>query len=240
MKTLKAETAVPLYEQIYEDIARRIETGEYKAGDKIPTETELLEQYGVSRVTVRRAMSRLVSENLLVKKAGKGTFVSMPAFLEATQSEGSFSKSVLLRNAIPGTRILFKGVVRAERGAAEALGMERGDQMICLKRLRLVNEIPSIFEVDFFPMCFDFLLDVDLKNKSLLEVIREKTGKAGNKSDSYISVKLASREQAKSLECSAGTPLLGVDQTMMTEQKEILYYNEQYIRSDRYKYYVGS
>lgn len=118
--------------------------------------------------------------------------------------------------------------------------MERGDQMICLKRLRLVNEIPSIFEVDFFPMCFDFLLDVDLKNKSLLEVIREKTGKAGNKSDSYISVKLASREQAKSLECSAGTPLLGVDQTVMTEQKEILYYNEQYIRSDRYKYYVGS
>ena len=102
-----------------------------------------------------------------------------PPFLEATQSEGSFSKSVLLRNAIPGTRILFKGVVRAERGAAEALGMERGDQMICLKRLRLVNEIPSIFEVDFFPMCFDFLLDVDLKNKSLLEVIREKQEKPG-------------------------------------------------------------
>ena len=42
------------------------------------------------------------------------------------------------------------------------------------------------------------------------------------------------------MECSAGTPLLGVDQTVMTEQKEILYYNEQYIRSDRYKYYVGS
>ena len=124
MEGLKAETAIPLYEQIYEDIARRIETGEYKAGDKIPTETELLEQYGVSRVTVRRAMSRLVSENLLVKKAGKGTFVSMPAFLEATHSEGSFSKSCLLRNAVPGTQVLFKGIVRGERGAAEALGMK--------------------------------------------------------------------------------------------------------------------
>lgn len=240
MEGLKPETAIPLYEQIYEDISRKIETGEYKPGDRIPGESELLEKYGVSRVTVRRAMNRLVSENLLVKKAGKGTFVSMPAFLEATQSECSFSKSCLLRNAVPGTHILFGGMVRGEKNAAEALGLDRSAQMICLKRLRLVNGVPSIYEVDFFRTDFDFLLSTDLENKSLLEIIREKTGKVGNKSDSYISVKPATREQAKSLECAAGTPLLGVDQTVMTEAREILYYNEQYIRSDRYKYYVGS
>lgn len=240
MDELRTGTAVPLYEQIYEDISRKIQSGEYQPGEQIPTESELLEQYGVSRVTVRRAVSRLVSEKLLVKKAGKGTFVAMPAFLEATQSEGSFSKSVRLRNAVPGTQILFNGMVRAERTEAKALGLERGDRVICLKRLRLVNGVPSIFEVDYLPLSFDFVLDMDLENQSLLEVIRAKTGKVGNRSSSYIEVKQASREQARSLECPAGTALLGVDQTVMTDDKEVLYYNEQYIRSDRYKYHVGS
>lgn len=240
MKYLNTEAAVPLYEQIYEDISSKIESGEYKAGDKIPTESVLQEQYGVSRVTVRSALNRLVNENLLVKRAGKGTFVAMPAFVETTQAESSFSKSCILRNAVPSTEILYSGIMRAERMAAEALQIDRDASVICVKRLRMVNGIPSIFEVDFFRLDYDFVLNADLSRVSLLELIREKTGKVGNKNNSYIEVKQATREHARSLECPVGTALLGVNQTVMTADREILYYNEQYIRSDRYKYFVGT
>lgn len=240
MKKLIVDAATPLYTQIYQDILQKIDSGEYAPGDKIPTESELGELYGVSRVTIRSALNRLVEENQLVKRAGKGTFVSMPPFIESTHLEGSFTKSCLIRNAVPGTVLISNEIVEAKRDIAEGLGIERGTPVICIKRLRMVNSVASIFEVDYFRMDYDFMRYADLENTPLLETVREKTGKVGKRNESVIEVRRANQEQARFLECSTGEPLLGVSQVVMTAEREILYYNEQYIRSDRYKYVVGT
>ena len=239
MKRLNADVVTPLYAQIYQDIVQRIDSGEYMPGDKLPTESEMEAQYGVSRVTVRNALNRLVDEHLLVKRAGKGTFVPMPPFIASTPLESSFTKSCMLHNAVPGTILISKKIVSAKRAVAEGLGIEQNARIICVKRLRLVNSVASIFEVDYFRTDFDFMLYADVETTPLLEVIRNVTGKLGKKNRAVIEVKYADKEQARYLECSFGEALLGVSQTVMTEEQEILYYNEQYIRSDRYKYVVG-
>lgn len=66
----------PMYQQIAEDIKKKIQTGEYKENEQIPTETELEKIYGVSRITVRKAMEILVGEEILIRKRRMGTFVA--------------------------------------------------------------------------------------------------------------------------------------------------------------------
>lgn len=71
---LNKQSPIPLYYQLMEDIKARIASGEIRPGDKLPSESQMMEQYGVSRLTVREALSNLVNEGLLVKKHGKGTY----------------------------------------------------------------------------------------------------------------------------------------------------------------------
>ena len=70
--------SAPLYQQIFEEIKGAIEAGDYVPKERIPSEPELSERYGVSRITVRRAVEELCAEGYLVKQQGRGTFVSTP------------------------------------------------------------------------------------------------------------------------------------------------------------------
>lgn len=73
---LDSESASPLYQQVFEVIKGKIETGRYPAHSQIPTESELSRMYGVGRITVRRAIEELVNEGYLTKRQGRGTFVT--------------------------------------------------------------------------------------------------------------------------------------------------------------------
>ena len=85
--------AFTLQEQLRADLSRKIEDGIYKPGDRLPSESELVEAYGVSRVTVRAALGMLVDEGVLVKRRGKGTFVRPTTIVESALTSGSWSIS---------------------------------------------------------------------------------------------------------------------------------------------------
>ena len=76
MDKLESNKKAPLYQQLYDAILNKVRSGEYQVGEKIPSEEQLMTIYGVSRVTVRNAIKQLVDENILIKRHGKGTFVS--------------------------------------------------------------------------------------------------------------------------------------------------------------------
>ena len=77
-----------LQEQLRADLLQQIENGTYAPGDQLPTESELVEAYGVSRVTVRAALAMLVEEGVLVKRRGKGTFVRPTTLVETALTSG--------------------------------------------------------------------------------------------------------------------------------------------------------
>ena len=79
---IKLNSAIPLYQQVAEDLKNRIEQGEFCSGQSIPSEAKLCEQYEVSRITIRNAIAELVEQEILVKYQGKGVFVRTPNFLE--------------------------------------------------------------------------------------------------------------------------------------------------------------
>ena len=104
---LDANNTIPLYLQMKELIKSAILSREYKNGEQLPTEPELGEKYGVSRITVRKAVEELCREGFLVKKQGKGTFVKqrkiqrkmehLLSFTQACESNGMVPSSSLLK-----------------------------------------------------------------------------------------------------------------------------------------------
>lgn len=238
MAVLHAEASVPLYLQLSDVIQSQIEQGELKQGEKIPSEDQMRELYGVSRVTVRAAIERLVESGLLIKRRGKGTYVAMPAFVE-TMAGGSFTKSCVQNHVVPRTEVRSVGTVFASGMVAEGLAVHAGDPVHRICRVRFTDDIPVNYEVDYFRERDAFILEADMDETPVSEIIRDRTGLLAKEFKDMFDVSAANEEQSRALDCPAGTPLLVVRQVVMAEEHQILYYNEQYILSDRYKYVVS-
>lgn len=240
MQTLDRHSEIPLYRQLYDEIKYAIENGVYKSGEQIPSEDRLREIYGISRITVRKALDELTEDNILVKKHGKGTFVSKTEYVEKTVgAEGSFTKSCELMGAVPGTSILLRQNEKAGKRLAEILGVSQGDDIIHIERLRSVNDVPVIIESDYFTEEFAFLNDIDLSEKSLLQIIKEYGKRTIRQFHDTMDIDSATPQQAKLLGCPPKHPLLRVCQKVYGMNGQLLYYNEQRILSDHYKYAVN-
>ncbi|MEG0077597.1 GntR family transcriptional regulator [Anaerorhabdus sp.] len=240
MNNLQNNVAAPLYQQLYDAIMEKIESGEYKIGSQIPSEEQLSQTYNVSRITVRSAIQKLCNDNVLVKKHGKGTFVSLPVFVETVSAEGSFTKSCLQAGKIPSTEVIFKGLKKVDKRICDCLNITEQEQVIHMQRLRFIDGRASMLEEDYFIANFDFMLNKEVESQPLLDVIRENTGNTAKFFDDVIEIKYATKEQAKHLDCVVGTPLLYISQLVVGDMNQVLYYNEQYIRSDIYKFSVRS
>ena len=160
MDKLESNKKAPLYQQLYDAILNKVRSGEYQVGEKIPSEEQLMTIYGVSRVTVRNAIKQLVDENILIKRHGKGTFVSMPSYVESMTAGGSFTESGLKMNRKPTTKIISICLKKATGHVAEALGVEKATEVIVIERLRSLDNMPAIFEIDYFRKEDQFMLDL--------------------------------------------------------------------------------
>lgn len=237
MTKLKSNNMIPLYQQLYDAIAEKIQKGEYKVGERIPSEEQLIELFGISRITVRSGIEKLCEDNILIKKHGKGTYVSSPIHVESMTSGGSFNESCRQIGAVPSTIVISLALEKASPQAKNKLAVN-DDKLICIKRLRLVDGVKTIYEVDYLKKEYDFLLNNSLENHSLLRLVEEQTGMIPKRFDNLFDVIFANKDHAEMLDVPIGTALLRVDQTVITADDQIIYCNEQYIRSDRYKYAV--
>ncbi|MCA9858887.1 MAG: GntR family transcriptional regulator, partial [Thermomicrobiales bacterium] len=101
---------VPRYYQLMEFIRERIRTGEWMPGTPIPSERELSERHGISRMTVRQSITELVNEGLLYREQGKGTYVGRPKIPQQLISLTGFTEDIQAREQRPGARLLEAGM----------------------------------------------------------------------------------------------------------------------------------
>ena len=235
-----AKSNVPLYKQLYGVLLDKIEEGTYQPGDKIPSEDSLSETYNISRVTVRGAIQYLVDAGILVRIHGKGTYVVESLAANKFFPGGSFTKVCKHMNLVATTEILASCIEPAERKIAVRLNVGEGQDVIRIHRLRKINDKACIFEMDFFTLEHRYLLEEDLLDKSLLTIINDRGLYSSLRFEDFFDVLSPSSEIASHLDCEPETYLLRVSQTVFTELDKILYYNEQFIRTDRYRYAVRS
>lgn len=227
------QSAVPLWAQIERAIREMIHAGKYKVGDRLPAEPELAAMFGVSRMTIRQAVQKLVHEGLLTRGRGLGTFVSRPPLVRALNSQyldGFFATLQAQGHAVVSQVLRFERQP-AEEHVAEALRLPPGAQVFRLERLRLVDGDPLSIQITYLPVLPLPTLDqFDFSCRSLYDVLRTEYDLPILAIDQRISAKAASPVQARLMHISPGFPLLYVEKTSRTtDEREIefgqLYFN---------------
>lgn len=237
---LDAASSDPLYQQVVDDIKRDIASGLYLPGERIPTEIELGDIYRISRITVRRAVKELVKEGLLIKRQGKGTFVSASDRGSAIQNQDivqSFSRTCELNGVVPGARLVFCGIVSLPSDEGEFLHGGAGSA-VQVKRVRTADGVPLMVEDNYFDAeRYRFLTDEDLSDRSLFDLIEERTGLVPRTSDACVlSMERAYGELSGLLEVPDNEPLFSVRGTYNDQYGQPMFIGIQHVVGKHYSF----
>ncbi len=231
---LDKTSAKPLYIQIEEDLEQQIASGLLKPGDRIPTEDEMVSKYGVSIITVRRAVIELSKRGLLDKQQGRGTFVRDTQFVRDSSSLMSFSESCRNQGMTPGARLLEAALVDLDEKTARSLGLEYPSKGVLLSRLRLADDNPVVIEKNYFGPEYSFLLEHSFNNSSLFAFLKEFCGISISRSDKEISLCSARPDEARQLKVSKDTPLIMIRSTAYDQNGQPLYVGTQIMNGRRF------
>ncbi len=147
---MPSELNKPLYVRIQEYIAELILSGKLQPESKIQSEREFSEDLGVSRMTVRRAITELVSEGLLERRHGSGTYVAKPRVTYQSNELVNSSQAMKARNLATASQLIEFSEIVASRRLAEQLEVEIGHSLYRVVILHLANRVPVILERGFF------------------------------------------------------------------------------------------
>lgn len=201
---------IPAYYQIEEFIQERIEHSDWPPDTQIPTEKEICELFDVSRSVVRQAIGDLVSQGLLHRTPGKGTFVAKPKIAEGLiQSLTGFYEDMTGRGMTPHTEVLEQEVIPAPGKIARLLQIKNGQDVHRIVRLRgVAGEEKLSLSTTFIPYeLAPDLIHEDLTQKSLYELLTS-YGLKIQYADRIIEAGKASREDASLLGVEVNSPLL--------------------------------
>jgi len=225
----------PFYAQIKDDIKEKIENGYWKEGELIPTEMDLAKFYGVSRVTMRKAISYLVKEHYLLRVAGFGTTVlrNKPNLQNFTLIQ-SFTNE-MKEMGLP-SKTLFAEVKKIEANTqlADIFNIHVGDTLINLRRTR-GSEKPILFSDTYLLPFIDIPNDQSILKGSLYEYLA--TQKIFfTKFDEYVSAVTLTEELANILEIEEDTPILKRKRFAYNEESELIEYTETFYNGTLYEY----
>lgn len=234
-------SSAPLYQQIFEEIKGAIDAGEYAPKERIPSEPELATKYGVSRITVRRAVEELCSEGYLVKQQGRGTFVSTPHVSRRLFQDAiarSFTYVCRDNGVEPGAHVVNRLIVPARAEELKFFGIPQGSLLLYIQRIRTADEQPIFEENIFLPYDgYERLLTDDLENASIFDKIAEVGGSRPERTPTRtVEAVRATSEQASRLSIAQGDPLLFLNVCFNDRNDQPVCIGRQYYVGSRYRF----
>jgi len=234
-------SVIPLYYQVKEILREQIRAGQFAAGEMLPSVSELMEIYDVSRHVVNRALTELATEGLIVSRKGVGSFVNPPRFTKQLAILGSFTRSLKAVSNDSFTRVLRREVVDAEPKVQQALELTTGEQVVLIERVGYVNHEPIAVTCAYYPLTVGgFLLEKELANQSLYSLLAEEKGVEPYQADMILSVTFATIEQAEVLDVKEGFPLVCNRGITCDQTRQPFEYSELSYRSDRVEFAITS
>ncbi len=235
---LDKSTPIPLYFQLKSILLDDIKDGRFKVGDPIPTENELVDFYHISRSTVRQAISDLVQEGWLTRKASKGTFVTQPERTSSyIRSFEPFYQQITKLGKKPHTELIDLNVITPEKEISERLKLEPGQKVISLFRRRYADDIPMVTFQNYIPydLC-SFILSYDFKLHSLYEILIKNPETQIANTKTIVSAMNASSEDIKLLNVKVNTPMLYFNNISTTAKGTVIDYAFAHYRGDLNKF----
>lgn len=225
-----------LYRQLAEKIRRMIHR-QYSPGSLLPSESELMARYGVSRNTVRQAIKALEQQGYVHSRRGKGTFVAPVGNRYQLLHLVSFSEDMHRRGLHPETRLLSLAQVIPPEKVSRDLQLQPGQPVHEIRRLRLANGEPMAISLAYIPGNLIPQLTAEaIASGSLFELIQRRLGLRLGYAERSIRPLAADAEQAQLLNIPVGSPLMVIEGPAFLENDLPVEYVVTCYRGDRYEF----
>lgn len=223
----------PMWLRIDEELRARLARGEFD--EKFPTDRELVEEYGVSRHTVRAAVRRLQDEGLITRRRGRGSFRTPRSFAQPLGTLYSLFQSVEERGAIQTSAVVSQEK-RTDETAAKILGVPSDKPLFYLERTRLADGDPLAVDRVWLPLPLASpLLEANFTHTALYEELRERCGVIPEKGVEESRPIILDRPTAVRLGLAAGDPAFQIDRRTWTEGQP-LEWRITIVRGDRFAF----
>ena len=240
MTALDPGSGVPLYMQVERSLQERVDAGEWQAGEKVPTEGELCEAYGVSRVTIRQALARMVDRGVLVRERGRGTFVRDQGLTAGARGVTSFTVEMAAIGLEAGSVVVSSSRTSAgQAGVPPEMGLSQDDPVVEIRRLRTGGGRPVGVQTSVLPLArFPGLDEVNLDTGSLYALLRSRYGVTPVEAVETFTVGGVLAEDAELLEVKVGTHAFYVSR-VTSDARGVFEFCHSVMRGDRYRLRLG-
>lgn len=230
--------SIPQYRRLYEVLRKQIISGIYKAGDLLPSENDLCAQYGITRPTVRHALDSLLHEGMIRKHRGKGSIVQGPpngiGILSISGTTSALGKHNLR------TRILSKPVITQwpEPFIFPLTDTFRQSGCIYLERLRLVNDTPVFYDLNYLPnLNLPRFCNRKFEDQSLFDILRKAFQIEVTSGEQRIRATRADETIASFLNVPSGQPILHLQRKLMTNRPGFYFFSSIYCNTEEHALY---
>jgi GntR family transcriptional regulator len=234
------KSSVPQYIQIADSLLNQIEAGELAPGSRLPSERLLSELFDVNRLTLRRALSRLEAQGLVIRKHGKGNFIAEPKIERQTRQLISFTDGIKRRGLAPGAKVVSIEQKPVEAAIAKLLNVPVLTPVFYVVRLRMINQEPVMIEQLWVPVsCFPGLEDQDMNNRSVYEIMKTEYGIAMTRAQRSLEPVIATRFEAELLDIDPGAPLMMERRVGLDQNSNCVEYSKDLYRGDRFRFNIS-
>lgn len=230
-------TGSPRHEQVSTWLRERIDSGHYGPDDQLPSESRLVDRFGVSRITVRRALQTLESEGMIYRRQGLGSFVRDQRLRQGLVRLTDFAEDMEVAGLRAGSRVENREMEPAAGRIATTLGVDEGTQVMRLDRVRLADGQPVAYDRTWLPLFYAQLLEGrDLNRETIYRIMEGDLGITMERGRFRFEAVNAPAEIGQALDVPWGRALLLVERVTYAEGGRCVYFQQRFYRSDRVAY----
>jgi GntR family transcriptional regulator len=234
------KSSVPQYIQIADSLINQIESGDLAPGTRLPSERKLSELFDVNRLTLRRALSRLDAQGLIIRKHGKGNFIAEPKIERQTKQLISFTNGIKRRGLAPGAKVIHFEQRPVEATIAKQLKIPVLNPVFYVLRLRMINQEPVMLEQLWVPVnCFPGLENQDLENRSVYEIMENEYGIMMTRAQRSLEPVIATKFEAEVLGIDTGAPLMMERRLGIDQNSNCVEFSKDLYRGDRFRFIIA-
>ena len=230
-------SATPLYAQVEAVLASDIAGGTLPAGSQLATENDLIERFGVSRPTVRKAVQNLVSRGLVEIQRGKGTYVTRPKITQELTALSGFVEDMQALGRHPTARLLDKQLVAADKTVAHQLALPAGSLVVRIRRVRLADGEAVSFDETYLPReVGEKVITNDLEVEPIFSLLEQKYDLPLVEAEYRLEAVAAEPAVAEALGVETGSALFLIERTSFSVGARPVDYEKLYYRGDMVRF----
>jgi GntR family transcriptional regulator len=224
---------LPLYEFVESVLAAGIADGSLPPETQLPAEERLIEQFKVSRTTVRKAIQNLIERGLVEVRRGKGTFVTQPKITQELTELTGFVEDIQALGRHPTARLLDKRIVAADKAVAHHLALAPGTLVVRLRRVRLADGVAVSFDETYLPRDIgEKVAGNDLEAEPVFSLLENKYDTPLVEAEYKLEAAAASPDAACALQVPTGSPIFLIERTSYTTENRPVDYERLHYRGD--------